>query len=193
VQVTKKHCTQALLLLLATLLVLFLVIFIPWQSKWSFYAEQQLALSERLTTYNKMLHQKVHLEERLSVVSNHLNNSELFFRSATAELAGAELQRRIRSLVDTTDAKLISTQNLGVTSEAGQNRIAVRVRLTGDMDAVSKILYELETEAPVTIIQNLSMRAKRVSMRRRRGRQIEVQNIIDINFDLSGFLRLNDR
>lgn len=189
--VTKKHRVQALLLLLATSLVLILVIFIPWQSKWAFYTEQQLALSDRLATYNKMLHQKGYLEERLLTLSKRLKNSELFFRSATAELAGAELQRRIRTMVDSTDAKLISTQNLGVTNEAGQNRIAVRVRLTGDMDAVTKILYELEAEVPVTIIQNLSMRAKRVSVRR--NRQNAVQNMIDINFDLIGFLRLNDR
>lgn len=189
--VTKRHCAQALLLLLTVVLALVLVIFIPWQGKLSFYAEQQLALSERLTTYNKMLRQKAHLEERLTLVNNQLKNSELFFRSATAELAGAELQRRIRSLVDTTDARLISTQNLGVTNEAGQSKIAVRVRLTGDMDAVSKILYELEAEAPVTIIQNLSMRAKRVSVRR--NRQSDVQHFIDINFDLIGFLRLNNQ
>ncbi len=189
--VTKKHCAQALMLTLITALVLILMIFTPWWSKLVYYAEQQQILAERLVTYNKMLRQKPQLEERLSVATARLNSSDLYFRSATAELAGAELQRRISSLVDSTDAKLISTQNLGVSKEAGPRKIAVRVRLSGDMDDLSKILYELESQPPVTIIQNLSMRSKRVSMRR--NRQNKTQNIIDINFDLIGFLRLRDQ
>ena len=179
------------MLTLITALVLILMIFTPWWSKLVYYAEQQQILAERLVTYNKMLRQKPQLEERLSVATARLNSSDLYFRSATAELAGAELQRRISSLVDTTDAKLISTQNLGVSKEAGPRKIAVRVRLSGDMDDLSKILYELESQPPVTIIQNLSMRSKRVSMRR--NRQNKTQNIIDINFDLIGFLRLRDQ
>ena len=189
--VTKKHRAQALMLTLITALVLILMIFTPWWSKLTYYAEQQQILAERLVTYNKMLRQKPQLEERLSIATARLNSSDLYFRSATAELAGAELQRRISSLVDSTDAKLISTQNLGVSKEAGPRKIAVRVRLSGDMDALSKILYELESQPPVTIIQNLSMRSKRVSMRR--NRQNRTQYVIDINFDLSGFLRLRDQ
>lgn len=180
------------MLTLITAMVLILMIFTPWWSKLTYYAEQQQMLAERLVTYNRILRQKPQLEERLSVVTARLNSSDLYFRSATAELAGAELQRRISTLVDSTDAKLISTQNLGVSKEAGPTKITVRVRLSGDMEALSKILYELESQPPVTIIQNLSMRGKRVPVRRR-NRQLAALHSIDINFDLIGFLRLRDQ
>ena len=189
--VTKKHCFQAMLLLLAVVALFSLLLLVPWWNKLSFYDLSQQKSLELLETYNAMLGQQPELEMRLSAAETRLKNSELFFRSATAELAGAELQRRIKTLVDATDATLTSTQNLGVTTESGQTKIAVRVRLSGNIEALSKILYELETEAPIAIIENLSMRAKRISTRRNKQRQIE--HAIDVNFDLIGFLRMQDK
>lgn len=188
--VSKRHCAQAVLLLLALLGVLVLVIYIPWQDKMSFYAERQGVLADRLQSYNRMLAQKPQLEQQLGQLTSRLGTSELFIRSTTAELAAAELQSRIRELVEQADAKLISTQNLGMKMAAAQNRIAVRVRLTGDIDALAAVLYQLESHPPVTIIENLSMRAKQVS--RRRSKSLQVQHLIDMNFDLVGFVRLGE-
>jgi general secretion pathway protein M len=182
---------QALLLLLVAVVIVTLLVFIPWWNKNSFYDEQQQVLQSRLERYAAVISQKKMLSEQLAAAENQLKNSDVYFRAATAELAGAELQLRIKALVDSSGATLISTQNLGVSATSGPTTISVRVRLSGDIDSLARILYELETEKPVVIIENLSMRAKRVSSRRQRTRQVD--HLVDLNFDLVGFLRMQNK
>ena len=183
----KHHCLKAFLLLLVVVTAVAILAILPWWNKLQFYDERQEVLSARLAKYHAVLAQRSKLEQALSKSEQALANNDYYFKAATTELAAAELQRRIKTLVDSTEANLVSTQNIGATTTAGVTKISVRVRLNGTLEALTKVLYELETKAPITIIDNLSMRAKKLTTGRRQNRQ--VKHLVDISFDLIGFMR----
>ena len=58
-----------------------------------------------------------------------------------------------------------------------------------EIDDLSKVFYNLEAETPYVFIDNVSI--YRQISRRRRGSETVQQRILDVRFDLSGYIRIS--
>ena len=128
---------------------------------WVANASRQAALyeaHERLQRYEQisardreLLPQYRNLLQKQRSVGNHL-------RSETSAVAGAELQRLVKTITATNQAQILSTQLLPVSEEQGFLRVALKVRLRGELPAILQSLYDIETDDVYMFVDNIALR-----------------------------------
>lgn len=108
-----------------------------------------------------------------------------YLQGASEALVSADLQNRVKTVVQDNGGVLNSTQILDATSEDGFRRLAVRVRMSGGSEALYRVLHALETERPFLFVDNIDINAR--SMRAREGQPETIE--LMVSFDLFGYMR----
>ena len=115
--------------------------------------------------YRTIAAERPRLEEALSLAERTILPSQSYFAGDNPVLVAASLQNTIKTLVESNGGKLLSTQILPPQVEKGAARIAVRVRMTGDIEAFYKTLYAIESSRPTLFIETVDLNALQVSGR----------------------------
>jgi len=175
-------------LLLVLVLVFGLLLIMPVINKNKELAEEQESLSNRLRQYQKILAQKEAIVESMANIAEQQAGQTYFNSQDTDALASAEMQETIKKAIEEARGQLSSTQTTPVTTRNDFSRITVRVRMTGDSEALRAVLYKLETATPLVVIDQLDIRPMR-GARNPITRQIESSNNLNINFQAVSFMR----
>ena len=137
---------------------------------------EQLQRYERIAARDeKLLPQYEALISRQKSAGNHL-------RSDTPAVAGAELQRRVKSLTTANDTQIVSTQIQPFANELGFVRVTLKVRLRGTLPAVLQSFYDIETDDVHMFLENVSLRDNLV------GRTEALLRQMDVEFDLVAYM-----
>lgn len=155
---------------------------------WYANASRQAAIDqaqERLLRYEQIAARDMELLPQYEVLRQAQKSAGNQLRSDTAAVAGAELQRRVKEITARHYAQIVSTQILPVASEEGFVRIALRVRLRGVLPAILQSLHDVETNDVHMFLDNLSLRASFVGIRRKNQSQL-LQ--LDTEFDLIAYM-----
>lgn len=109
-------------------------------------------------------------------------------------LAAAQLQDRVKEVVETSGGELRSTRILpaeSIESSPGTRRAALRVQMIVSIEGLAEILYELEAGQPYVLIDELSVRSQRERRQRRRNQAAAGDDApkLDVSLELSGFVR----
>jgi general secretion pathway protein M len=118
-------------------------------------------------------------------LSDESDGGTAYLQGASEALVSADLQNRVKTVVQGNGGVLNSTQILDATSEEGFRRVAVRVRMSGGSEALYKVLHALETERPFLFVDNIDINAR--SMRAREGQAETIE--LMVSFDLFGYMR----
>jgi hypothetical protein len=111
-----------------------------------------------------------------------------FLDGANESLATAQLQNRIKTIVETGGGELRSTQVLPVRDEGKFRRIIVRGQMATNTAAMQRIFYDVEAAFPYLILDNIDMRARPSS---RAQENVPTDTMLDVRFDLYGYVRGN--
>ena len=184
-------CYRAFGILLLLLLGLNLAITWPWLNLNGRYNETLSEITDQIRRFQNLQAQGPQLEAQLKSLDREVGNASFYVNAETPALAAAALQKQVKSAVDGAGGKLTSTQNLPIKEEGNARRVAILVRMSGDVDALFKVLYDLEAESPLLFIDNLTVRNRPTPRRRRSRRPQPVSNqySLDISFELTGYLR----
>ena len=106
--------------------------------------------------------------------------------SANETLAGAELQSRIKSIVEAAQGELKSTQVLPVQRDGDFRRVGVRTEMSMTLPAAQQVLYQLEAAPPWLFLDNLDIHSHEAERRQDRNTDIVV---LELSFDVSGYMR----
>ncbi|MGR9053918.1 MAG: type II secretion system protein GspM, partial [Gammaproteobacteria bacterium] len=106
---------------------------------------------------------------------------------STAALASADLQQVIKNAIASAGGRLTSTQVLPSKTEGEFTLIAVKVRMSCDIEALRTVLHRIETAVPLLVIDELDIRPER-GRRNRKTRQIEPSNSMNVSFQVSSFM-----
>jgi general secretion pathway protein M len=112
-----------------------------------------------------------------------------YLQGPSDALAAAQLQDRLKAVVEAAGGELRSTRILpaeAVEASPGTRRTALQVQLVVTIEGLAEILYGLEAGQPYLLIDELSVRNQRE--RRRRGEAVP-ETTLDVNLRLSGFVR----
>ena len=112
-----------------------------------------------------------------------------YLQGPSDALAAAELQDRLKAVVEAAGGELRSTRIVpaeAVEASPGTRRTALQVQMVVTIDGLAAILYGLESGQPYVLIDELSVRNQRE--RRRRG-EPETEPALDVSLKLSGFVR----
>jgi general secretion pathway protein M len=130
---------------------------------------------ERLQRYqqiagrdNELLPQYEAMLRKQRSAGNHL-------RSETSALAGAELQRIAKTITSANQAQILSTQLMPVSEEQGFLRVALKVRLRGNLAAILQSLYDFETGDVYMFVDNVALRDNMIGRSQPRVRPMDAE------------------
>lgn len=178
----------ALGLLALVLLVFVLLVVMPIISKALELNESKHALAFRLQQYQRVLATKDAVAENLEQIKQAYSEQGYLNSRETSALASAEMQEFIKKTIVEAGGQLSSTQVLPVSTKNEFTRITISVRMTGNSEALRSVLYNIETSAPLIVIDQIDVRPMR-GIRNRKTRQIEPSNELNVNFQTVSFMR----
>lgn len=160
---------------------------------WRAYRDNQaeiVGLRERIEGFRRSAADLEVLERHLEMLRKQHSASRYTLSQESETLAAASLQERVKELVNRHGGELVSTRVLPLQQQQEFTRVGVNVQMRGSVDALRNILYELETGEPMLIVDDFLIQAIDGQFRRRRqpGEE-EPPGILNLRFDLAGFIR----
>jgi general secretion pathway protein M len=145
--------------LLAGLVVAFLLMTVG--PVWVANASRQATLDdaqERLQRFQQISARDRELLPQYQALLQQQRSAGNHLRSETSAVAGAELQRLVKTITASNQAQILSTQLLPVAQEQGLLRVTLKVRLRGKLPAILQSLYDIETDDVYMFVDDLSLR-----------------------------------
>jgi len=171
-------------LLCLSLIIVFLLIYLPVSMLNRHYDEEIASRIDHLQRYRKIISAGDSIRAALDRVTKNKGRDHFLKNTGTA-LAASEIQEIAKNLLDANGGKLISMQIAPPRDEDGHRRVSLNVQLSGNMAALRQILYTLETMKPYLLVDNMSIRSQVNSGFRRPPDGNEPDLIV--GFDLSGY------
>jgi general secretion pathway protein M len=168
-----------------------------WLGQQRHYQDATEQLQDHLLRYRRLAEQRPLLEQKLGEVQQNDAIEAYYLAQETPVLAATELQRRAGQAVQKNGGSLTSSQVLPVEDDSGFARVAIRVQMNGDMDALSNIFHTLESARPTVMVDNVQIRARPIRQRvpratteNNRRKQYDVKTEIQLTaqFELVGFM-----
>lgn len=154
-------------------------------------ANQAIAQAQRLLHgYRERAEQRPQLAELVAEQEAHAAAVSGYLEAVDDALAAAELQDRVKIVIEGAGGALRSAQSLrveAIEASAAVRRAWLQVRFTADIESLATILYQLETGEPYLFVDGLSIREPR--RQRRRRNEPEEPPQLDVVVDLYGYMR----
>lgn len=150
----------ALCLLIVVMAIFGLVLGLP------LVREYRLALADveryrvALDGYQHIAQREANLRQWIESLKRNRSLKEVVLPSGSDSGATAAIQDRVQSIIGSAGAWLTSVQPLPATPDDGHRRIGLRVAFATDIRALRDILYALEHERPVMILDNVFIHAR---------------------------------
>lgn len=181
-----QQCQWAVVMLLALVFMISMLLY--W-----LIVEPQQALNQQIERIKQHYQQALRLtSKRASLESQRqhwqmmLNsNNALPLKESSASLAAAAMQERVKAIVslhapDSKDCGIVQQKNLPSKEKGGFIEASVNVSMKCSLEPLQAIVYDLETESPLLIINNLIVR--RNLSNRKNSADLSVQ------FDMVGYI-----
>jgi general secretion pathway protein M len=152
---------------------------------WFANASRQAALDqahERLQRYQQIAARDQELLPQYQALLRKQRSAGNHLRSETSAVAGAELQRLVKTITGRNQAQILSTQLLPVSEEQGFLRVALKVRLRGNIQSILQSLYQIETDDVYMFVDGVALRDNMIG---RSGAQIRA---MDAEFELVAYM-----
>jgi len=152
---------------------------------WLANASRQAALDdahERLQRYQQIAARDQELLPQYQALLQKQRSAGNHLRSETSAVAGAELQRLVKTITGRNQAQILSTQLLPVSEEQGFLRVALKVRLRGNLTAILQSLYEIETGDVFMFVDDVALRDNMI------GRSTAQIRPMDAEFELVAYM-----
>lgn len=146
---------------------------------------------ELLERYEALAQRRSLLAGRLSEQQERAASATGFLQGPTDAVAAAQLQDRVKVVVEAVGGELRSTQILPaeqLEDGTGIRRTALRVQFTATVDGLQATLYELEAGQPYLIISDIAVRQEAA---RRQSGDAGAQRppVLDVSLELFGYVR----
>jgi len=190
-EVSQQRWLALGLLGLVILFVIFIII-VPLVSLGLENHEKKQELLFRLQKAQQVVARKNTVIENIEQIKKTYQAQNYFSTRNTAALASADLQKLIKSSISQAGGQLTSTQVLpSLSTDNSFNRVVVKVRMSGEIEALRSVLHEIESSSQIMVIDQIDIRPVR-GKRNRKTRKIEPSNKMNINFQVAGFMRISN-
>ncbi len=145
-------------------------------------------LTEKLQQYRAMVQQGEGAREQQRVLARLERSHGYYLSGDKPTLAAAELQRRVKQVIEQQGGTVVSSQVLGEKDEEGLRQIALRVTMRTGIETFARVLHTLEAQPPVLVFENMHIGARPGGATARWRGSGNLQEI-DVRFDVLGFRR----
>ncbi len=140
-----------------------------------------------LSRHMRIALERQQLEAQLTALRETQSTSGRLIEGDSVELAAAGVQNRLKALTEANDAELKSTQILPAEDGETFRKVAVRVTMMADTEAAQAVFHALETATPYLFLDRLDLRGPK----RRSRRKNKNQGILQVRFDVFGYMRID--
>ena len=186
----KNSRMTAILLLVIVLILVYLLAFHRFFIRHGEYAEELSDLREQLVRFESVAAMRQGAEERLLAIRNSRKDASLFLAEGDFNEAAAAMSDRLGQMVRTqaeADCQIVSRQPVRPRVQERYERVTVNVRMRCQPSDLLNILYRLESEVPMMLVDELNIIRPR-ARRRTGGQVVETAESLDIRFNMSGYL-----
>ncbi|MDG4555302.1 MAG: type II secretion system protein GspM [Candidatus Competibacter sp.] len=178
------------LLLLVVAGILYFVVGRGLIVSYRFYEERLEQQQVRLEQFERMAASREPIQQLIASIRQDRNITAQYLPQSAPPLAAADLQQRVKAVVEAVGGTLRSTQALPPVEEGNAVKVAVNVTVSGDTESLQKILYDLESQTPLLFVDNLDVSAREIRQRLPSGRLTDYTRVqLNIQFEVSGYLR----
>ncbi len=187
----KQQRLLAIGLMVLLLAAVYLIVVQPIVSMHQDYDGRIGELHDRLAGYKKIAGSRGALQKEFDRIKKQVTATQAgYLKSKTQALAGAELQDRVKRVIESGGGRLTSIQILQPEDESKHKdtppRVTIRVQMTGSIETVQKVLHKLESGQPRLFIDNAYVRTRSAYIA---GTNKPQNDQLDIRFNLYGFLQ----
>lgn len=173
---------------IAAVSALLFLFYLAFQLMVSPVAAMFAARSDRISELELRTERLRNIETRLTQIGPILESEVrrgdgkgLMLRAESDDLASANLQGRLRSLVTTSGATLRSIRSLTpAVNGDGPVPVGAKLSIIGGLESIQETIYRIETAVPHLFIDKITLKPTR---RQGEGAQIS----LDVDLDLSGY------
>ena len=123
--------------------------------------EREISEAEQaLTVHRRVIDTEMPLRERLDGLQGKASSATQILSGGSAELAAAELQRRVLETVESQGGTVETTEILPSQATEFFRKVSVRITLTTDLATLQGMIYALETAHPLLFIGSLDVRRR---------------------------------
>ncbi|MEM1412059.1 MAG: type II secretion system protein GspM [Pseudomonadota bacterium] len=184
----------AVLLLVIVLIAVYFLGFHWFFQRHAAFAEEIGGLREQLVRFEAQAAQREPLQAQLASIREGRSDEGLFLAEQNFNEAAAFLSERLGRMVqnqDGDDCQIVSRQPIRPRVQERFQRVTVNVRMRCRAGDMLDILYQLESQAPMVLVDDLNVLKPRA---RRRGRNnnrnnAQANQALDVRFNMSGYLR----
>lgn len=159
-------------------------------ARYRYYEDALEQQQDRLTQIERMAASRESIQRQITQIQQDQGIARQYLPQTAPALAAAELQQRVRGVVEAAGGTLRSTQALPPVEEGGAVKVPVSVTLVGDTGNLERILYDLESQTPLLFVDNLEISARENRQRLPGGRMGSTTRIqLNVQFEVWGYLR----
>jgi hypothetical protein len=152
----QSRAAAVALLVLAVLAVLALV-FGPFVWLHLRYDRTIDEATDRLERYRRVAAQAPELRKALELIRTK-DGRRFFLKNSAPNLAGAELQELVKGAIEANGGRITTSQNPTPRDDGQMKQIVANVQFFASTPSLAKILYAVETQQPVLVVENLTVR-----------------------------------
>lgn len=184
-----SRLTAILLFVIAVMLV-YLLCFHWFLIKHIDYSEEIGGLRDQLGRFTRVAAMREVYETQLRELQDARADRNLFLGENGFNEAAAAMSERLGEAVEaraTGTCQIVSRQPVRPRAQERFEKVTVSVRMRCGIEDITSILYWLETSAPLVMVEELSITKGRA--RRLARSQTPTTSLLDVRFDMSGYLR----
>lgn len=145
---------------------------------------------ERLAQLERMAATREPVQQLIAKIQQDRNVTAQYLPQSAPALAAAELQQRIKAVVEAAGGTLQSTQALPPVEEGGAVKVAISAIMNGDTGSLQQVLHHLESQTPLLFVDNLELSARPTRPRLSSGRYASYTRMqLNVQFEVAGYLR----
>ena len=180
-----QHAVISYGILILCLLALYIVLVEPAIIARMSITEKYDNLDLQLAKYRQAEQQILALQNQISQLDRSPKGKEYFLEEKPNSLAAADLQRYLKSLIESHAGDLISTQPVADKNTDLFPDVTIKIHMRSNINSMHKILYQLETSTPMLFIDNVIIQQHGQTTRRSRPQNPDQ---LDIRFDVTGYI-----
>lgn len=181
----------AVLLFAIVLIVVYLLCFHWFIVRHKEYNEEVSSLSDQLGRFERIAAQRDRFESLLGDLQGRRADADLFLEGGDFNEAAAGMNEQLSQMVRTQaedTCQILSRQQVRPRVQERFQRVTVNARVRCGIEDLQKIIYSLETGIPMILVEELTVIKPR-TRRTSRSTPQPVQTVLDIRFNMSGYLK----
>ncbi|TNF08125.1 MAG: hypothetical protein EP323_01925 [Gammaproteobacteria bacterium] len=191
---TSRFVALSVLLLLILFVVVY--VFLPLGRLYGEKSEELRILVDQKQRFEYLIANEDNINAELKRIDELGSDGDLFLAGNKKSIASANLREFINEAVKRSGGQLVSSQDYEAEPVPSATPIGLRLQVSGEVQNLVDLLYELESARPVIFIDELSVtssssrvRSSRANLRDSRRRATSTNfSSLDIRMDVVGYL-----